>query len=243
VIRIGTAHWALPVAVQDRFPGDGPHLARYARVFNATEINSSFHRRHRPTTYARWAASVPEHFRFAVKTPKTITHERRLLDAQSLLEVFLDEVAGLGDRLGCLLVQLPPSLAFAEEDVKPFFAALRARHAGDVAVEPRHASWFGVSASTLLMHYRLARVAADPARVAAAGAPGGSNELAYWRLHGSPDVYRSSYSDGALDGLARKIRDADEQGQRVWCIFDNTTLGAATVNALILQQRSRCDGR
>ena len=76
------------------------------------EINSSFYRPHRTATYERWAASVPEDFRFAVKVPKAITHERRLKDASDLLDRFLSEAGGLGPKLGPLLVQLPPSLSF-----------------------------------------------------------------------------------------------------------------------------------
>src|SRR6185436_11229797 len=91
---------------------EGGHLARYSRRFNASEINSSFHRPHRPVTYARWAACVPEDFRFSVKVPRAITHERRLSDAADLFAGFLAELAPLEDKLGPLLVQLPPSLAF-----------------------------------------------------------------------------------------------------------------------------------
>ena len=90
----------------------GSHLERYGAILNAVEINSSFYRPHRTATYERWAASVPEDFRFAVKVPKAITHERRLKDVGDLLDRFLSEVSGLGPKLGPLLVQLPPSLSF-----------------------------------------------------------------------------------------------------------------------------------
>jgi uncharacterized protein YecE (DUF72 family) len=72
LIRIGCAGWSLPRVEQERFPAAGSHLERYASVFDAVEINSSFHRPHRPATYARWAAAVPSSFRFSVKLPKTI---------------------------------------------------------------------------------------------------------------------------------------------------------------------------
>ena len=80
-VRVGTAGWALPVAFRDQFPADGSHLARYASVFGAVEINSSFYRAHLRSTYSRWAASVPEDFRFSVKMPKTITHSYRSVNA------------------------------------------------------------------------------------------------------------------------------------------------------------------
>ncbi len=90
-ILIGTAGWSLPGTQRDRF-AEGPSLlARYATRLDAVEINSSFYRPHRPATYARWAQSVPDGFRFAVKLPKTITHERRLSDAEGRLDGFLHE--------------------------------------------------------------------------------------------------------------------------------------------------------
>jgi uncharacterized protein YecE (DUF72 family) len=235
MVTIGTAGWVLPKPLHDRFSADGSHLTRYAAVFNGTEINSSFHRRHRTATYLRWAASVPGHFRFSVKMPKLITHERRLIAADDALHAFLDDAAALGDRLGCVLIQLPPSFAFVPADVEPFFQALRKRYGANVAVEPRHASWFAADASELLVRYRVARVAADPARVPEAAEPGGWKGLAYWRLHGSPQVYRSPYPDTQLAALAGKIRAVEHSTHSVWCIFDNTASGAAAANALTLQ--------
>ena len=79
-IRTGTAAWSIPKEHAAPFPVAGSHLERYGAVLNAVEINSSFYRPHRTTTYERWAASVPEDFRFAVKVPKAITHEHRLKD-------------------------------------------------------------------------------------------------------------------------------------------------------------------
>src|SRR3712207_7960 len=124
-IRIGTAGWSIPKEHAAPFPALGSHLERYAAVFNAVEINSSFYRPHRPATYERWAASVPQHFRFAVKVPKAVTHERRLKGAGDLLERFLAEVAGLGPKLGPLLVQLPPSLAYETGTSDLFLRELR----------------------------------------------------------------------------------------------------------------------
>ena len=77
-VRIGCAGWTIPTEHSAVFGGEGTHLQRYASRFSCVEINSSFYRPHRTTTYARWAASVPDNFRFSVKLPKTITHEQRL---------------------------------------------------------------------------------------------------------------------------------------------------------------------
>jgi uncharacterized protein YecE (DUF72 family) len=234
VIRIGCAGWALPAPAGAPFAGEGSHLERYARVFPVTEINSSFHRPHRESTYARWAASTPEGFRFSVKIPKTITHVARLVDAKALLDEFMSPLRGLGARLGCLLVQLPPKLEFDAAVARRFLGMLRKRHEHAIAVEPRNASWFEPRAEALLADLGIARVAADPARTAAAAEPGGSGSFAYYRLHGSPRMYYSAYDDAWLDALAARLA----RHREAWCIFDNTAGRAAVPNALHLLNRA-----
>jgi uncharacterized protein YecE (DUF72 family) len=235
-LHIGCAGWTLPKDTQTLFPQDGTHLQRYAARFPAVEINSSFYRPHQPKTYARWAASVNEGFRFAVKMPRAITHERRLRDITPLLEAFLTEATALGDRLGCLLVQLPPSLAFGAHVAALFLATLRERFTGAVALEPRQPSWFADEATHLLEAHQVARVAADPAPVPPAAEPAGWHEPVYLRLHGSPRMYYSPYDDSYLDALAIRLLQAARSAP-VWCIFDNTAEGAATHNALGLLKR------
>jgi uncharacterized protein YecE (DUF72 family) len=234
---IGCAGWSLPRAEQERFPAEGTHLERYAGRFPAAEINSSFYRPHRPATYARWRESVPPSFRFSVKVPKAITHTLHLRDAAEPLAAFLAETAGLGEKLGCLLVQLPPSLQFEAETARGFLATLRSLSEVPAACEPRHASWFTEEAGEVLATFSVARVAADPARVPEAAEPGGAPDLVYHRLHGSPRIYYSEYAPAYLDDLAARIRRDTGAGRDVWCIFDNTASGAATANALDLLTR------
>jgi uncharacterized protein YecE (DUF72 family) len=206
-------------------------LERYARVFDAVEINSSFYRPHARTTYRKWAAMTPRSFRFAVKVPRALTHEQRLRRARPGLARFLDEVSGLGARLGPLLVQLPPSLEFAPRVAGTFFATLRELHDGDVVCEPRHASWFHTRADSLLERQRVGRVAADPSGYASAGAPAGWPGIVYYRLHGSPRRYWSVYAADRLEAWATQLRELprDVAG---WCVFDNTAGGGAIANAL-----------
>lgn len=237
-IFIGCAGWALPKAHLARFPETGTHLARYAQRLPAVEINSSFYRPHKPETYAKWAASVPDSFRFAVKVPKSATHGSRLVNVEEILDRFLQEVTQLGGKLGPLLVQLPPSLSFNVGVAERFFNALRHRFDGNVALEPRHASWFEAKADTLVTSFRIARVAADPALAEAAGTPGGWKGLVYYRLHGSPKTYYSAYSAEYLASVAQSLLEAASSAE-VWCIFDNTAEGAATANALEVLSRLR----
>lgn len=230
-VRIGCAGWSLPKEHADRFPDEGSHLERYASRFSAVEINSSFYKPHRPATYARWAESVPADFRFSVKVPRVATHGRRLVDAEDVLDGFLAEATRLGEKLGPLLVQLPPSLAFSADVAKAFFAALRERFDGTVALEPRHPSWFEPATERLVAKHRIARVAADPAVVPAAGKSGGWDGLVYYRLHGSPEMYYSAYPDEYLSDLSNTLAKSARSAE-AWCIFDNTAAFAATVNAL-----------
>jgi len=225
---IGTAGWAIPALYKDRFTGTGTHLARYARQLTGVEINSSFYRPHRRTTYERWAANVPEDFRFSVKVPRSLTQERRLRDYGDLLDRFLDEVGGLGAKLDVLLVQLPPSLGYDADSAAAFFRDL-ARAGVRIACEPRHASWFTPKADAALKRLHVARVAADPPRAAGDGVPGGDTRFTYWRLHGSPKIYYSDYAQAFLAALAPRLRSGD------WCVFDNTAAFHALGNALTLQ--------
>lgn len=234
---IGCAGWAIPPVARHEFATKGSSLQRYAARFSAVEINSSFYRPHKPTTYARWANDVPPSFKFAVKVPKTITHIRRLVDVETLLEEFMSQVTCLGNKLGCLLVQLPPTLGYSVA-ANAFFLGLRCRFAGLVVLEPRNHEWFTPSVDSVLIANRISRVAADPGIQASACEPGGWRGLAYYRLHGSPRLYFSSYSLPYIISLRQKLHALSLAGAMTWCTFDNTALGEATLNALSLQRLS-----
>lgn len=232
--HIGTAGWSIPRSSAARFPGDGTHLQRYSRLLNAAEINSSFHRPHAATTYAKWRDSTPSHFRFSIKVPRVITHELKLRDARAPLVTFLAQCAGLGEKQGPLLVQLPPSLSLDREVAGAFLSMLREEHAGPVVCEPRHATWFTAAGDALLRQYRISRVAADPPPAPDGEAPAGDRGVAYFRLHGSPRMYWSKYGPNFIASLARAARGSNHAD--VWCIFDNTASGAALENAWELRE-------
>lgn len=224
-IRVGTAGWAMP--------GEGDsHLVRYARQLRCCEINSTFRRRHRLSTYERWRDGVGDDFLFAVKVPQDVTHKARLVDCRARVDEFLTETAALGAKRALLLVQTPPSLAFDPGVAERFFTYLADASECGVVCEPRHASWFASEAEELLARLGIARVAADPATVPSAAAPGGWPGLRYYRWHGFPRVYYSAYEPQRLRDLAEEVLKGSTP---VWVIFDNTTLGAGTQNALELR--------
>lgn len=231
VIKIGTAGWSIPRDIADRFSAEGSALQRYASRFPVAEINSSFHRPHRLATWERWRDSVPADFRFSVKLPKSITHQAKIADCAALLDAFIAQTDVLGDKLAVLLVQLPPKLELDRQIAGEFFTQLRSRTVAGIACEPRNASWFTDEADALLVKLGVARVAADPAIGAAAARPGGWPGVAYWRLHGSPVVYRSSYVD-RIEAYADRLLAGDAAER--WCIFDNTASSAGAGDGLAL---------
>jgi uncharacterized protein YecE (DUF72 family) len=233
---IGTAGWSVPADLKQ----EGTHLHRYSRVFSCVEINSSFYRSHRISTWAKWARETPAGFRFSIKAPKTITHEAKLRDTKSLLEDFLAQIEPLAEKKGPILFQLPPSLAFDPSLAEEFLITLRKLYQTEAALEPRHPSWFNTEANSLLQKYKIARVAADPPKGGdEASKPGGDADLAYYRLHGSPRIYYSNYDDEFLDVMAAELKSY----KNAWVIFDNTALACAYTNALRLQAIVRARGR
>jgi uncharacterized protein YecE (DUF72 family) len=227
--RTGTAGWSLPIKPNE----PGSHLYHYSRTLRCVEINSSFYRPHRLSTWARWASETPADFRFSIKAPKTITHEARLCNVEVLLKAFLEQIEFLQEKAGPILFQFPPSYEFESASARGFLALLRTLYQGEVALEPRHATWFTAEVDDLLKNYLVARVAADPPKGSPAAAePGGAPQFAYYRLHGSPRTYYSNYEDTVLSGLAANVKKVSN----AWVIFDNTAMSHAYPNALTFQR-------
>jgi len=222
---IGTAGWSIPRSLADCFPAEGSGLSRYAAVFTGVEINSTFYRRHKPSTFARWRESVPASFRFAVKLPRRITHELKLQQAQEACRTFLEDISPLGEKLGPVLCQLPPNLIFDPATVGDYFSFMRSAFAGDIVIEPRHSSWLAEEATNLLDQLAIGRVFADPAPI---DTPAAATRN-YIRLHGTPKIYYSAYGKAELEAFAAMLSTDS------WCIFDNTASGAAIGNALAMQ--------
>jgi uncharacterized protein YecE (DUF72 family) len=235
-IRVGCAGWSILTRHARWFPAEGSHLQRYAAVFDAVEVNSSFYRPHRAETWAAWGAAVPKHFRFAVKMPRAMSHDARLEVGVAPLRAFLEPVSALGARLGPLLLQLPGSLPYDAGVALRFLDRLRKLHAGPVVVEPRHASWFAAPVASALRERGIARVAADPFRIPRAAVPGAAHAFEYARLHGSPRMYYDAYSPAALARLVRRALKPLTGVRERWIVFDNTAHGHALVDALVAQR-------
>lgn len=187
-IRVGVAGWNNPPERRIKRRQGQSHLTYYAKHFSCVEINTSFYRSHRKETYERWRDSTPESFRFAVKMPRSITHDCALRGARRQISQFFAEIEGLCPKLAVILIQLPPSLAFVARTVRAFFNFLPRLPATFLVCEPRHISWFSKSADAALRRAVVSRAAADPSRADGSGLPGGARQIAYFRWHGSPKM-------------------------------------------------------
>jgi uncharacterized protein YecE (DUF72 family) len=223
---IATAAWSISKKVADRFGQEGSGLTRYASVLEGVEINSTFYRRHKTSTFARWGKSVPDSFRFAVKIPKEITHTRAMKDIAEPFDTFLEDIMPLGEKRGPLLCQLPPSLAFDADELDSAFKAMRHADEGQIVIEVRHKSWASAEALDLLKSYAIDRVLADPAPVWPA--EDFDTLPKYVRLHGKPKIYYSSYTDDEIRSFSNLLAPDS------WCVFDNTASGAAIEDALTM---------
>lgn len=228
----------MPQLVAPATAAEQSGLERYAQHYDAVEINSTFYRLPLARTVERWCQLTPAHFRFTVKVPQAITHECGLVGGRAELQNFCGLLGGLGPKLGALLVQLPPSLVLEAGVAGRFFAALKGMSDAPIVVEPRHVTWFGASAEALLRRHGIERVAADPALHPAAAEPTFTGPTSYFRWHGSPRKYFSTYGPERIAMFAACVRELTRAhpGRSVYCIFDNTGGGGAPVNALELRR-------
>lgn len=229
-IRVGLAGWSNPPAKRSERDPDQTHLSYYAAHFSCVEINSSFYRPHQSATYARWRDETPAPFRFSVKMPRSVTHERHLKRCATEVGRFYEDIAALQPKLAAVLVQLPPSLEFNGRVVRTFFNSVPRLRGTNVVCEPRHPSWFTSAVESTLRDAGVSRVAADPARCPGAEVPGGVRRFAYFRWHGSPRLYYSKYSEAQLATFAAAVTKA--KATETWCVFDNTARHAAWDDAL-----------
>jgi uncharacterized protein YecE (DUF72 family) len=136
------------------------YLIHYSKVFDAVELDSTFYGTPRPEYVERWATVTPEVFKFCVKVPREITHDLRLVDAADKMAIFIDTMAKLGDKLGVILIQLPPDFTFNQIHILAVF--LRHLPSGfNFAVEFRHRSWQATATSQLLRNHNICWASAD----------------------------------------------------------------------------------
>lgn len=230
-ILIGTSGWNYGPWKDGLYAGVRRQdwLSHYASRFNAVEVNASFYRAVRPSTYAAWRAATPEHFRFAIKGHRLVTHVNRLADAAEPVLRQRDGASVLGERLAAVLWQLPRSLAKDGERLKAFVATLHRWPGVRHVIEFRHESWFDAETIDLLAAHDIATAISDSERWPRWDAV--TTDLVYVRLHGKPQCYLSPYPADAIADWAARIRAWRAEGRAVQVYFDNTMQGAAVDDA------------
>lgn len=206
-------------------------LVHYASVFDAVEINATFYGRQRDSTLEKWRESVPENFRFAVKAHRYVTHVKRLNVDESSVDKARAQCAPLGRKAAAVLWQFPANFQKNMERLEHFAGMLAERFRDPPhCLEFRHTSWFDNEVRRLLEQHGLAHVISDAPDWPLWDAV--TSNIAYVRLHGHDETYRSSYSDGMLKEYAAKTKAWLNAGLTVHVYFDNTEFGKAPDDAL-----------
>jgi uncharacterized protein YecE (DUF72 family) len=232
-IRIGTSGWTYKHWEGIFYPSELPKskwLEYYCRHFDTVELNASFYRLPKRETFRNWKARTPDNFLWGVKGSKFITHTRRLENPAEPLDRFYTAAVGLGEKLGVILFQLPPSFVYNENILRAFckFLNPQVRH----AIEIRHPSWVNDQAFSLLSEFNIALCMADTAgRYPSCEVM--TSDFVYIRLHGSQKLYASEYSEEELRNWAEKI---DAWNKDAFIFFDNDFEGHAINNAERLKE-------
>lgn len=231
MILSGTSGWQYP-HWRPRFypPGlpAGRWLEFYAQRFATVELNASFYRLPAPATFVAWRERTPRGFTFAAKLSRYLTHVRRLREPAEPVARFLERAAGLGDRLGPVLLQLPPNLvadpAALDATLAQFPPEVK------VAVEPRHPSWWTDAVRKLLERRRAALCWADR-RGRPVGPRWRTADFGYLRLHEGVATPRPRYGRAALTSWVRRVGATFNAGEPVYVYFNNDPGGAALADA------------
>lgn len=231
-IRIGTSGWSYDHWKGIFYPLKLPKtkwLTQLASIFDTVEINATFYRQPKPRTFEKWYAQTPDDFLFSIKASRFITHIKKLNDVQDSLNRFYQAIAPLKEKIGVILFQLPPSLHYNQKLLDHFLDQLDL--SWRTTLEVRHASFIEETFYQSLSSRNIAFCWSDTA-----GRYPYSEEVTadflYIRLHGSPFLYRSSYSENFLKTFGDKIR---ETGRDAFIYFDNDAEGHAPKNALWLK--------
>jgi len=240
VIYIGTSGWVYGHWEKIFYPEDLPakdKLKYFSQHFQTAEVNYSFYRLPRPSTYQKWFKQTPKDFVFAVKASRFITHIKRLKAVQRAWKIFLKNALFLKEKLGPILFQFPPSFQATEKNIKRLEKFLRTVLGGAskdspqkrLAFEFRHPSWAKKKIYDLLKKYKAAWVIADSPNYPKAEVS--TADFVYIRMHGSQVLFGSKYTKKELTDLAQLIKKYLRQKKDIYVYFNNDFHGYAIENA------------
>ncbi|MBC7388926.1 MAG: DUF72 domain-containing protein [Opitutaceae bacterium] len=239
ILRIGTSGIVVPGKKTD-YPEiyrSGSRLAYYSSLFPSVEINSTFHKVPKASTFAKWSSEVPESFKFTIKLWRGITHAKKLKFNLQDIDFFIEAASQIENKKGCLLVQFPGSITsdYSEEveEILHRINTFQEEYKWQVAIELRNISWYQEVTYDLLDKYGVSLVYHD----LAASKPSFISQkvnIVYLRFHGPTGNYRDSYSEQFLNAQAISIRNWLLENKEVYVYFNNT-MGGALNNARYLQ--------
>lgn len=235
-VFIGTSGWVYPHWRGPFYPAEldeGQWLGYYASRLPSVEVNRSFYRLPTRAQFAAWRAQTPEGFVFAVKASRFITHMKKLCEPEHTLPPLLEAVAGLGDKLGPLLFQLPPRWRPDPGRLAAFLAALP--QGTRAAFELRDPRWHSDAVLDLLRRHNAAFCIYDLAGFASPRAI--TADFVYLRLHGPGAAYSGRYGHRALADWAQWL--GAQTVTTAYVYFDNDEAGYAVQDALELQAMLR----
>ncbi|MBP7741313.1 MAG: DUF72 domain-containing protein [Candidatus Pacebacteria bacterium] len=239
-IYIGTSGWHYNHWIGLFYPEEVKgynELKFFSEHFDTVENNSSFYRISKETTYKTWSRMTPEGFKFSLKLNKAITHIARLertKEAEEKVIYILESTQILGEKLGAIVIQLPPSFRFDLEKLDTFLIfftthARKLQYPPDIAIEFRNKYWFTKELYALLRKHNVALVAAQSSRYP--GVQEITADIAYVRMHGPEKLFASKYSTEQLKEWAMFIEKAAKKTKRVYVYFNNDFHGYALDNA------------
>ncbi|MFD1951758.1 DUF72 domain-containing protein [Sphingomonas arantia] len=223
-IRVGIGGWTYAPWRGTFFPDKLPHtreLEHAATRLTALEINATYYGRQKPETFAKWAAAVPDGFRFAVKASRYSTARKKLADGAESVAMFLDQgLDHLGDRLGPILWQLPATKAYDHEDLARFLAMLPREIADRPAhhvIEARHPSFADAGFVDLMRDHNIAIAHVD--RDDAPPIDAVTADFSYARLERATTAEPTGYPQADLDSWATRAAETAEAGHDAYVFF------------------------
>jgi uncharacterized protein YecE (DUF72 family) len=230
---IGCSGYYYPSWKNEFYPGDvkvRDWLQYYSTIFNTVELNGTFYRIPKLADLIKYGKLTPEHFKFSVKVNRYITHVLKLKDSKQQISDFINLVQdGLSDKLACILFQMPPSFHYSEESLERILEVIP-REMRNV-IEFRHISWWNADVEKALSTAHLTFCNVD--------FPGldthfiFTSPMAYLRMHGNPELFKSSYNSEKLEEISKKITAHSKPG---FIYFNNTYYDAAVKNATMLSE-------
>ena len=202
-------------------------FSHYAKYFNTLELNSTFYQFPKPAALKKWFAESPDDFVFSLKVPRIITHYKKFTGTEQLLADFYNVVGdGLASKLGAVLFQLPPQIQYSAEMLQKIINSLQPGF--NNVIEFRHASWWKEK-----VYDELAKMGVGFCGSSHPKLPDQliiNTNIVYYRFHGVPNLFKSSYEDSFLKKKADSIQK-NTNVHTAFLYFNNTWGTAALTNA------------